>query len=356
MKEWNSCVRITRLLLGVAVGLAACSQWANATPVTNAFTLRDVDWTYAAIGGTGGGCGVGGSGDLMLSGVTGPVTHAYLYWHGIDNAAVQCVLDAAAAAKAGGVGASSERAEGSTCDGVYDNPTVVFNGAQVTGVSLGDATTNCWGAGSSRAFRADVTSLVSGNGTYSLSGLVNDPCDDSNGASLIVTYDDGNVLNNRDLVFYEGNDSNISESFPGETDGWHATLAGIHFIEGTASVQLHVADGQAFDPMGLDDNSLTFSAGGTPIVIPDAFHRYDGDSTPDAGFSRSTVPGALWDVHTFDLTPLFTSEDTYTLSMDGQDPFGDCLGLVVLLVNLEAGSAPVPTLHRSWGSVKSIYR
>lgn len=52
-----------------------------------------------------------------------------------------------------------------------------------------------------------------------------DACDDVNGASLIVAFDDGVATNNRDIVFFEGNDSN-------ETDGWHAALPGITFTAG----------------------------------------------------------------------------------------------------------------------------
>jgi hypothetical protein len=354
-------VEVARLLLLVALGVATSAGRSDATPVTASFVLRDVDWTSAAVSGIGGGNGVGGTGTITLAGVGGPVTHAVLYWHGIDNytlrAAAQVPSDIEAQK------GSTHSAHGvpnhtNACDGVYDNPTILFNGVPVTGIALGDATTNCWGDGSSRAFRADVTALVGGNGAYALSGMTTDECDDVNGASLIVTFDDGYSANNRDLVFFEGNDSNFPSGFPGETDGWHATLPGIDFTTGTVSVQLHLADGQDF-LAGLDDNSLTFSAVGPTVVVPDALGRYDGDSTPDAGYSRSEAlgtPGDLWDVHTFDVSSLFTTSGTYTLSMDGQDPTYDCTGLVLLIMNLEAGSAPVPARTTTWGKLKAAYR
>ena len=223
--------------LTAALLLAAA---AGATPIQNVRTETDIDWTSAGLGGVG-----GGSGTISLTGVTGNVLKAFLYWHGIDR----------------------------PCDGgnnTYDNGNITFNGSPVTGTSLGDATTNCWAcasgqAGSSRAFRADVTNLVSGNGNYSISGLSGQAGHNANGVSLVVTFNDGNPNNNRDLVFFEGNDSNSPEGFPGEDVGWHGTLAGINFQGGTARAQLHAADGQAFT-----DSQVTFSSSYryTPRTIP----------------------------------------------------------------------------------------
>ncbi|MBI5504059.1 MAG: DUF3494 domain-containing protein, partial [Deltaproteobacteria bacterium] len=48
--------------------------------------------------------------------------------------------------------------------------------------------------------------------------------------------------------------------------------------------------------------------------------------------------GSLWDRHNFDISAAFTTPGTYTLSVDGQDSTSDCLDLVVLLIDLEAGS------------------
>jgi subtilisin-like proprotein convertase family protein len=98
--------------------------------------------------------------------------------------------------------------------------------------------------------------------------------------------------------------------------------------------QLHVADGQAFD-----DNTLTFSSAAGTVTIPDTSSLWDGNSVPDAGTSRANN-GSLWDIHTFDLSGAFGAPGSYTLQMDGQLPNVDCLGLVVLLLDLKAGSAP----------------
>lgn len=328
------------------------SRSASAVPVTNAFTLFGVDWVSAAVGGIGGGCGFGGSGTIDLVGVNGPVSHAYLYWHGIDN----CCPGPDGPDKAGSVDAAAGASRSQECDGIYENATITVNGVPVTGTAIGDATTNCWGSGSSRAYRADITSLVPGNGLYRLEGLNDEFGHDANGASLIVTFDDGNEMNDRDLVFFDGNDSNVPADFPGEDPGWHAVLAGIHYTSGPVRAQLHLGDGQLASPDGLDDNTLTFTAGGPALVVPDEIDRYDGSSVPAAGASRAGDRGQLWDVHTFDLTPLFETSGPYTLHMDGQDPNYDCLGLVLLIIDLDAGSAPTGAKKQSWGQLKAHYR
>lgn len=344
------------------LALATTAPPSGATPITAAFVVEDTDWTSGAVGGIGGGNGIGGSGSIVIAGVTGPVTKAYLYWHGIDNFILRtsATQPGTESAKLGGTGADGlVLTPAGGCDGLYNSPGILLNGSPVNGVALGDATTNCWGSGSSRAFRADVTALVAGNGVYTLSSMTTDACDDVNGASLIVAFDDGNAANNRDIVFFEGNDSNIASGFPGETDGWHATLPGIAYTSGSAAIQLHLGDGQNFTGTGLDDNSLTIAAGGPAVVINDGLNIYDGASTADAGFSRSVAqgtPGTLWDSHTFDISGVFGAPGMYTLSLDGQNPFNDCTGLVLAVIDLVAGQAPVPAHDTSWGKLKATYR
>jgi hypothetical protein len=286
----------------VATGSALAAP-AQATPVTNATTIFNTDWVSAGLAGLD-----DGAGTVTLAGVSGTVTKALLYWHGIDN------------------GGSGE---------TYDASTITFAGSPVTGTSLGDATTNCWGAGSSRAYRADVTSLVAGNGAFAVSGLASSASEDANGLSLVVFFNDGNGTNNRDVVLFEGNDSvELQDPFPGETVGWHATLAGIAYTSGTATLQLHVGDGQAF----ADAPVFVTGGLGAPLQIPDTGTQFDGNSVASDGPSRAGSDG-LWDIHSFDITSTLGA-GTNTLNLDS-DPLGDCLSLVLAAVDLPAGAAPV---------------
>jgi len=280
---------------------------AHATAVSLARTEIGVDYVSAGIGGLGLGSGTG---TITIGGVSGTVRKAFLYWHGIDGSAI-------------GAG-----------DGIYDNATITLNGSPVTGLSLGDASTNCWGSGSSRGFFADVTNLFTGNGAYTVDGLNAAPGHSGNGASLLVMFNDGNPSNNRDLVFFEGNDSDISDFPATDPNGWQATLNNINYGGGAVYAQAHVGDGQ-----DSPDDSITFASGAGSVVIPDTSNLWDGNSTPTAGNSRSPY-GSMWDVHTFDISGAFGAPGNYTLDFSGMAAPDDCHSLTVMIIDLAAGAAP----------------
>ena len=84
-----------------------------------------------------------GTGSISVSGITAPVIGAFLYWHGPTN--------------------STDPAS---------NASVTFGGTPITGTNIGTASDNNWSFTNSQAYRADVTSLVTGNAAYSLSNFV----------------------------------------------------------------------------------------------------------------------------------------------------------------------------------------
>jgi hypothetical protein len=240
-----------------------------------------------------------GSGSISLSGVTGPVTLATLYWHSVANTTDP---------EAGG--------------------TVAVNGTTVTGLHLGFSSDNCWGYNNSQAWAADVTSLVqaAGDGVYVLDGFGGFPTVNPNGASLVVFYDDGDPSNDRDAVVYEGNDSNMPNPF--DADGWNVTLAGIVYTGGTARLELHVADGQQY----IDDALILNGVELEPRSI-----IFGGMSVPGANDGPFDL-GRLWDIRSWDVTAwLSPGENTLELTTGMAD---DCLALVVAIVDLPAGAAP----------------
>src|SRR3954452_596818 len=167
-------VATTTLALAVPTALLAFAHPADATPVARQVRVPSTDWTSAAVGGVGS----AGTGTLSVAGVSGTVTGAYLSWHGI----------------------------GPEAGGSYNNASITFDGTPVTGVSQGESGSNCWGTQrTARTYFADVSSLVTGNGDYDLAGL--GAGGDANGANLVVTYDDGNTANDRDLYLFYGNDT-----------------------------------------------------------------------------------------------------------------------------------------------------
>ena len=260
--------------------------------VTNFTTVFNTDVAYAGLGKMRG----VGTGTITVSGVTGTVSKVYMYWHGPTNS-------------------SDPNA----------NATVSIGGQSVTGTNIGFSSSNCWPFTNSQAYRADVTSVVTGNGAYPLANFVQNGAD-INGVELVVFYDDGNAANNRDVVLFDGNDSNQPNSF--DTPGWDVTLSGINYTSGNAALELIVSDGQAFPESEVTINSQPFLAAGD---------LFDGNTVP--GGDGADASGFLWDQHNYDITSYLTPGPN-TLSV--QSPVGgnDCLSLIVAGIDLPAGSAP----------------
>ena len=110
----------------------------SVSPTT--ITASNVDVGEFGVGGMRGG---DGTGSISVSGITAPVIGAFLYWHGPTN--------------------SSNPAS---------NASVTFAAQPITGTNIGTASDNNWSFTNSQAYRADVTSLVTGNAAYSLSNFV----------------------------------------------------------------------------------------------------------------------------------------------------------------------------------------
>ncbi len=269
---------------------------ASASDLTQFRTVFDTDFTTAGIVGMRNGTG---SASLALSGVSGTVTQAYLYWHGPSNV--------------------SPTGPG--------NSAVSFAGTDITGTFLGASSDNCWGFQNSLAYRADVTSLISGNGAYALANFIK-PDVEINGVSLIVFFDDGDDTNNRDVVMFDGNDSNIDNPF--DAPGWNITLAGINYSSGDANAQFHVGDGQTFPDDRLLANGVEIAPAGS---VFDGVFAQDGGS----GFPGN---GLLWDIRSFSVTSLL-SPGLNTLNVT-TGTASDCLACMLIAIDLPAGAAPPP--------------
>ena len=288
-------IPLAALILAVS-GIAAIALSSQPTEANDIAPFETVFATDAAQFGFGGIRTIG-TGTITVSGVSGTVTRALLYWQGPTNSTDPAV-----------------------------NAAVTFGGTDITGTNIGVSSDNCWGFDNSQAYRADVTSVVTGNGAYALANFLKADAD-INGVSLFVFFDDGNDANNRDVVLFDGNDSNV----PGngfDADGWNVSLPGINYTSGTASMDLHVGDGQGFEDADVVLNAATLASG------PDVFQ---GDSVPN-GASAGDTNGGLWDVKSYDVTSALTPGDnTLTLTSAYTN---DCLSLIVAAVNLPAGAAP----------------
>jgi hypothetical protein len=268
----------------------------------NQLSVSDTDVGEFGFGGMRG----DGTGSIVVEGVSGTVTKALLYWNGPTN--------------------SADPPDPSA------NATVNFADTPVTGVNIGFASDNCWSFANSQSYRADVTPLVTGDGTYSLSNFRKSDDVEINGVALIVFFNDGNTANDRNVVLWNGNDSNIASSF--DPAGWDDTLTGVPYPgSGSASLDFVVSDGQIFE-----DDALILN--GSVLVPTGAI--FQGDSTPGGPGPPppDTENGNLWDVKSFDMTSFLTAGSNDLHLTTGVA--SDCLSLVVFAANVPASASSSP--------------
>jgi len=259
-------------LISASAGPASATQLGSSE--SNIITVPNTDVATAGVGGMRG----SGGGWLTLSGVSGTVTKALLYWEGPTN--------------------SSDPAA---------NQDVTFADQSITGTNIGFSSDNCWGFDNSQGYRADVTTLVPGDGTYALSNFRKTDGEnviaDINGVSLVVFFDDGNPANNKNVTLIDGNDSNFTN--PYDPDGWDATINNVVYSSGPAILQFHVADGQSYEDPEVDLNDTTLAPTGS---------TFQGDSVPGG-------PDGLWDIKSFDITS-FVSSGSNDLHVTAGPPVG----------------------------------
>jgi hypothetical protein len=273
---------------------SACTPSGFFTESGNQISTTNADIAEFGFGGMRG----VGTGSITVSGVSGTVTKAVLYWNGPTNS-----TDPNA------------------------NATVNFAGTPVTGVNAGFASDNCWGFANSQSYRADVTRLVAGDGTYSLSNFRKSADVEINGVSLIVFYNDGDTANDRNIVLWSDNDSNIASSF--DPAGWDETITGVPYPgSGNASLDFVVSDGQA-----ATDDALVLN--GSTLVPTGGI--FEGDSTPAGPFDFF---GHLWDVKSFDMTSFLSAGSNDLHLTTGAAT--DCLSLVVFAANVPASAPSSP--------------
>lgn len=327
MRRFRIVEGFMRVLAAAALGAAATAH--AAAPMQQYLVLERTDMVQTGAGGIAAvAAQQGGGGTLTLTGVSGTVTHALLYWNGLD-------LEWPALGFTGG-------------DADYDQPGIRFDGQDVLGTRVaGFGSNDCWpqpeGPDSAALYRADVTALVQarGDGSYVFSGLADKPGHSANGISLIVYFDDGNPGNDRRITHYEGMQSNRSGLV------FDAPLT---YRGGSVDAIVHVSDGQS----DLLDGSVYWYA--KPDVgierslryrspLHDGLLLWGGQSVPTMGHGRGANGQGLWDIRRFALTPLYGALGHYSnrISYAGGD---DCITWHVVQVVEQADiGAPALSPH-----------
>jgi len=197
------------------------------------------------------------SGTIALSGVPAgaAIRHAYLYWV-IYGSAV--------------------------------DTTVTLNGTTVTGTVIGTDGSTCWvaaptydlSAQNNVAYRADVTALVAGNGSYVIAGFPSfEASRDTQGASLVVVYDDPTSDARATVAIHDGSAvlkaSRRVVSIP--FDELPLVIA--------TSAELHVGAGDG--QLGLLERGMDFSGSTFPAPMRRlaTFGNYDGQYWDDLTYS-----------------------------------------------------------------------
>ena len=160
---------------------------------------------------------------------------------------------------------------------------ISVNGVPFTGTNIGTAQDTCWGFSNSFAYRTDVTSVVSGNGTYSITDAASGSSILRQGASLVVVYSNPG-LPSREILLLEGNDVIIGS--PGRTNAFSGFSAAGPV---TAKTTFIVGDGQSAGNAGSFSGSLGTSNFG---------NHFNGSD------------GSYWDTDTFDVSGLIASSDS----------------------------------------------
>lgn len=182
-----------------------------------------------------------------------------------------------------------------------DDSSVVFNGQSVTGPRIGRSPDTCWfgapggsdPAHDNRVYRADVSGLVGGNGTYAVSGVGNGTGvlpGDAQGASLVVVYSQPDATYETQIVI---NDGAISGVFP--RYGMEHTFRNLFDERATQALRLHVGVGDT--QAEFDDGAMKFA--GATVLPANQFAGSDG---------------AGWDDHTLDLQPSLLPPFTHQAS------------------------------------------
>jgi len=226
----------------LAVGLTLFSQPPASSLNPSLNVIIAGDYTAAGVG-----LRDATQGTISLSGVPAEaqVVQALLYWGMLDNGESQSLKN------------------------------LNFNGTPLVGTRIAIGPDTCWGRGNSFAYRADVTPLVSGNGSYNLTGVASGGNVLAEGASLVVFYEKlGAPLKN--VILLDGNVvfSQVSS----------ATSAFSGFLPASpasAKTTFVVGDGQPFD----ETAAFTGSAGTNIFNNP-----FGGGDGP------------LWDTDTFDVS------------------------------------------------------
>ncbi|MGR8933725.1 MAG: hypothetical protein ACU837_04955 [Gammaproteobacteria bacterium] len=214
-----------------------------------------------------------------------------------------------------------------------------FNGTAIQGALVGSGGNPCWqGVSANYAYRADVTNLVNGNGSYKLSAFasgdrsgafpwaaaVTPPL--AEGATLVVIYANAKAPF-IDMVVVEGSDL-FTGTYTLTVDGFLASdpLA-------LAKVTFFGADGQSIGP------SCT--------AIENT--RFNGSLLSRSDWNGADYPNQLWDTHSYAVRPrVVPGSDSAAIRVTFPLGSCDCLIFNGAVLAVSAGDSDGDGLADAW--------
>jgi len=195
--------------------------------------------------------------------------------------------------------------------------TITIDGQTFTGTLVGTAPDTCWGIGTNFMLKADVSSVVTGNGAHTLTGFTSSggSPSDGQGASIVVLYTDPGDGNFNFVGINDGSVGYAGDSTP--RDNIITSFGNLSPNFTKVTVLDIVADGQPF-PESLKIEGVSFGG-------DDPFAGADGD---------------FWDTRFDDASSLFTGGETQVRTT--LQSSNDCLAWEVNAVWIQhvADSAP----------------
>ncbi|MGB4848531.1 MAG: hypothetical protein WBP41_11465, partial [Saprospiraceae bacterium] len=151
---------------------------------------------------------------------------------------------------------------------------------------IGSGADKCWGYAGSHSYRADVTSIISGNGTYLISGLPTGPLNDTDGATLFIIYSDpsanytGTISISDGSIVVIGGSANSSVSYPAPSS--NATFAAAFSVmSDIQSAYTSFNHSGVNVPYSILNNWWAFTQSAPNIIAAQSTSNFSWNSTGD---------------------------------------------------------------------------
>ncbi len=187
-----------------------------------------------------------------------------------------------------------------------------MNGVEVTGTRIGKARASCSAGNETNSYRADVTQMVAGNGSYTITALLSAAMTpgDANGVSLMVIYQDQTATHTTQIIVHDG----ARSAKAGEVTSSLFDFLDVQVAPTRSTFGLMVGDGE-----DKPDGPLTFMGN---TIATNAFFG---------------AAGPMWDDLQFDVNGLILPGTTQ--AKWSQSSVQDCLAFTTAWLAIEQPAA-----------------